>query len=120
MTDIGPHGPQLWEEPEESPDDFVDFPPPPAAPIRARPDAWTVVLGVLGGALLGTGVTLAILGFTGVFEEPPTPTHPPPPSLTVPPPTTAPAVIADTGNATEEVAMRAIPSIIAVETTSAR
>ena len=117
MTDIGPHGPQVWEEPEESPDDYEEFPPPPPAPTRSRPDAWTVVLGVLGGALLGTGVTLAILGFTGVFEEPPTPTNPPPPSLTVPPPTTAPAVIADTGNATE-VALRAIPSIIAVETSS--
>jgi putative serine protease PepD len=78
---------------------------------------WTVVLGVLGGALLGTGVTLAILGFVGVFEEPPAPTNPPPPSLTLPPPTTAPPVIADTGSAAD-VAMRAIPSIIAVETTS--
>ena len=123
MTDIGPPGPQLWEEPEEIPDGYEDYPPPPpppptAAPTRARPDMWTVVLGVFGGALLGTGVTLAILGFTGVFEEPPVPTNPPPPILTVPPPTTAPAVIADTGNATE-VALRAIPSIIAVETTSA-
>ncbi len=118
MTDIGPPGPQLWEEPEESPDGYEDFPPPPEAPTRARPDTWTVVLGVLGGALLGTGVTLAILGFTGVFEEPPVPTNPPPPSLTVPPPTSAPAVIADAGNATD-VAMRAIPSIIAVETSSA-
>jgi len=123
MTDIGPPGRQLWEEPEESPDGYEDFPPPPAAPIRSRPDTWTVVLGVLGGALLGTGVTLAILGFTGVFEEPPlptnppVPTNPPPPSLTVPPPTSAPTVIADTGNATE-VAMRAIPSIIAVEISS--
>ncbi|HWL48666.1 MAG TPA: trypsin-like peptidase domain-containing protein [Acidimicrobiia bacterium] len=118
MTDIGPPGPQLWEEPEEGPDGYEDFPPPSAAPIRARPDPWTVVLGVLGGALLGTGVTLAILGFTGVFEEPPVPTNPPPPSLTVPPPTSAPTVVADIGNATE-VAMRAIPSIIAVETSSA-
>ena len=121
MTDTGPPGPQLWEEPEESHDGYEDFPPPPSppvAPTRARPDMWTVFLGVVGGALLGTGVTLAILGFTGVFEEPPVPTNPPPPSLTLPPPTTAPAVIADTGNATE-VAMRAIPSIIVVETSSA-
>lgn len=120
MTDTGPPGPQLWEEPEESHDGYEGFPPspPPVTPTRARPDMWTVVLGVVGGALLGTGVTLAILGFTGVFEEPPAPTNPPPPSLTLPPPTSAPAVIADTGNATE-VAMRAIPSIIAVETTSA-
>jgi putative serine protease PepD len=119
MTDIGPPGPQLWEEPEESHDGYEDLPPPtPLAPTRARPDMWTVVLGVVGGALLGTGVTLAILGFTGVFEEPPVPTNPPPPSLTLPPPTSAPVVIADTGNATE-VAMRAIPSIIAVETAGA-
>jgi S1-C subfamily serine protease len=120
MTDTGPPGPQLWEEPEESHDGYEGFPPspPPVTPTRARPDMWTVVLGVVGGALLGTGVTLAILGFTGVFEEPPAPTNPPPPRLTLPPPTSAPAVIADTGNATE-VAMRAIPSIIAVETTSA-
>ena len=119
MTETGPPGRQLWEEPDESHDAYDDFPPPPpVAPTRARPDMWTVVLGVVGGALLGTGVTLAILGFTGVFEEPPVPTNPPPPSLTLPPPTTAPAVIADTGNATE-VAMRAIPSIIAVETSGA-
>ena len=124
MTDIGPPGPQLWEEPDDSPDGYEDYPPPPppppppAAPTRSRPDMWTVVLGVFGGALLGTGVTLAILGFTGVFEEPPVPTNPPPPILTVPPPTTAPTVIADIGNATE-VALRAIPSIIAVETISA-
>ena len=34
-------------------------------------------------------MTLAILGFTGVLEEPPVPTNPPPPSLTLPPPTSA-------------------------------
>jgi S1-C subfamily serine protease len=76
-------------------------------------------MGVLGGALLGTGLTLAILGFAGVFEEPeppPAPTNPPPPTLTVPPPTsTPPVVVGDTGNVTD-VAARAIPSIIAVET----
>ena len=118
MSDIGPPGPQVRDEPEEVSRGYEDIPAPEELPGRTRPDAWTVVLGVVGGALLGTGVTLAILGFTGVFEEPPAPTNPPPPSLTVPPPTSAPAVLADPGSATE-VAMRAIPSIIAVETTSA-
>ncbi len=76
-------------------------------------------MGIIGGALLGTGLTLAILGFTGVFEEPeppPVPTNPPPPTLTVPPPTSTPApVVIESGNVTD-VAARAIPSIIAVET----
>jgi S1-C subfamily serine protease len=114
MTDIGPPGPQVWDEPEETASTYGDI-PTPETPPPSKPDLWTVVLGVVGGALLGTGITLAILGFTGVFEEPPAPTNPPPPTLTVPPPTTSPPVVADTGNATE-VAMRAIPSIIAVET----
>jgi S1-C subfamily serine protease len=76
-------------------------------------------MGVVGGALLGTGITLAILGFAGIFEEPeppPAPTNPPPPTLTVPPPTsTPPPVVLDSGNVAD-VAARAIPSIIAVET----
>jgi S1-C subfamily serine protease len=81
-------------------------------------DAWTIVMGLLGGVLLGTGVTLAVLGFAGVFEEPTPPTNPPPPSLTVPPPTSAPSVVVESGNATD-VALRAIPSIVAVEVPSA-
>lgn len=117
MTDTGPPGPQVWDETGETSTGFEDAPPSPSPPTRARPDAWTVVLGVFGGALLGTGVTLAILGFTGVFEEPPAPTNPPPPSLTVPPPTSAPPVVVDTGNAAD-VAMRAIPSIVSVEVSS--
>ena len=56
MTDTGPPGPQLWEEPEESHDGYEDFPPPPpVAPTRARPDMWTVVLGVVGGHSSGPG-----------------------------------------------------------------
>ena len=75
MTEPGPIGP------EEDPG-----PPPP----RRRVDPWTLILGILGGALLGTGVTFAVLGFTGTFEEPPPATTlPPPPSVTVPPPTSA-------------------------------
>jgi S1-C subfamily serine protease len=74
-------------------------------------------MGILGGALVGTGVTLAVLGFTGVFEEPTPPTTLPPPTLTVPPPTTAPPVDVEIRSATD-VARRAIPSIVAVETSS--
>jgi S1-C subfamily serine protease len=119
MTDIGPPGPQVRDEPDDAAAGFEDVPASETAPRRSRPDLWTVVMGIIGGALLGTGVTLAILGFAGVFEEPeppPTPTNPPPPTLTLPPPTsTPPPVIVDSGNVTD-VAARAIPSIIAVET----
>jgi putative serine protease PepD len=119
MTEIGPPGPQVWDDPDDMDTGFEDVPEVEPPNKRSRPDLWTVVMGVIGGALLGTGVTLAILGFAGVFEEPeppPTPTNPPPPTLTVPPPTsTPPAIVADTGTVTD-VAARAIPSIIAVET----
>jgi putative serine protease PepD len=119
MTDIGPHGPQVRDEPEGTSGGFDDAQTADTSNQRSRPDAWTVVMGVVGGALLGTGLTLAILGFAGVFEEPeppPTPTTPPPPTLTLPPPTsTPPSVVLDGSNVTD-VAARAIPSIIAVET----
>ncbi len=118
MTDNGPNGPQLWDPPDEAPITYVDV--PEVKPVSPKPkvDAWTIVMGILGGVLLGTGVTLAVLGFTGVFEEPTPPTNPPPPTLTLPPPTSAPAVVVESGNATE-VATRAIPSIVAVEAMSA-
>ncbi|MGH8872767.1 MAG: S1C family serine protease [Acidimicrobiia bacterium] len=118
MTDNDPYGSQLWEEPVETPVGYEDAPPP--APPKPKVDSWTIVMGVLGGVLLGTGVTLAVLGFTGVFEEPPlptAPTNPPPPVLTLPPPTSAPPVVVESGSATE-VALRAIPSIVAVEVSS--
>ncbi len=100
MTEQGPIGP------EEDPG-----PPPP----RRRVDPWTLILGILGGALLGTGVTFAVLGFTGTFEEPPPATTlPPPPSVTVPPPTSAPLPVAESASAAA-IAQRAIPSIVAVE-----
>ena len=117
MTDEGPYGPQLWDEPEETPIVYEDIPPISPSPPRRRIDAWTIVMGLFGGVLLGTGVTLAVLGFTGVFEEPTPPTNPPPPSLTVPPPTSAPSVVVESGNAAD-VALRAIPSIVAVEVPS--
>lgn len=119
MTDIGPHGPQVRDEHDGEERGFDDLPVLEPPTTRSRPDVWTVVMGVVGGALLGTGITLAILGFAGVFEEPeppPTPTNPPPPVLTLPAPTSTPSSIAvDRGNVTD-VAARAIPSIIAVET----
>ncbi len=120
MTDTGPGGPQLWERPDEPQTAFDDV-ADSRQPSRPRVDGWTIVMGLLGGVLLGTGVTLAVLGFIGVFEEPPPvtspppPTNPPPPTLTVPPPTSAPTAVADAGTAVD-VAARAIPSIVAVET----
>jgi S1-C subfamily serine protease len=117
MTDAGPGGPQVWEVPEEGPIGYEDTPPLPPPPPKRRVDSWTIVLGLLGGVLLGTGVTLAVLGFAGVFEEPPPVTNPPPPTVTVPPPTSAPTVVVETGSVTE-VAARAIPSIVAVQVSS--
>jgi S1-C subfamily serine protease len=117
MTDDGPYGPHLWDESEEEGIRYEDL-PAPTSPEKKRVDVWTIVLGLFGGVLLGTGVTLAVLGFTGVFEEPTPPTNPPPPSLTLPPPTSSPPVVVESGNATE-VAQRAIPSIVAVEVPSA-
>jgi putative serine protease PepD len=112
MTDNGPNGPQLWDPSDESRIGYEDTPAAP--PTKSKVDAWTIVMGILGGVLLGTGVTLAVLGFAGVFEEPTPPTNPPPPTLTLPPPTSAPPVVVETGNAIE-VALRARPSIVAVE-----
>lgn len=118
MTDTGPFEPQLGEEPDAPRVQYVDSPSePPPPPQKPGVDAWTIVLGIIGGALLGTGVTLAVLGFAGVFEEPPPSTNPPPPTITLPPPTSAPEVAVEEGNATE-VALRAIPSIVAVEVPS--
>jgi putative serine protease PepD len=116
MTDDGPKGPQLSDLPHEPRIGYEDTPAVPHPPTP-KMDAWTIVMGLLGGVLLGTGVTLAVLGFTGVFEEPTPPTNPPPPTLTLPPPTTSPPVVVESGNAIE-VALRAIPSIVAVEVSS--
>ncbi len=106
MTIQGPEGPEPtipFEEPAE-----------PAQASRKRFDPWTLVLGILGGALLGTGVTFAILGSTGVFAEPTTTTNPPPPTVTTPPPTSTPPPLAVRASATD-IAQHAIPSIVAVE-----
>ena len=81
---------------------------------QRRADPWAVILGILGGVLLGTGVTFAILGFTGVFQEPTPPTIPPPPTVTAPPPTGTPPTFGNSVTATQ-VAERVIPSTVAVE-----
>ncbi|MFZ0627631.1 MAG: trypsin-like peptidase domain-containing protein [Acidimicrobiia bacterium] len=114
MTDQGPEGPDLGDAPREAEIIYETPAVTEASPVRPKVDAWTIVIGLIGGALLGTGVTLAVLGFAGVFEEPTPPTLPPAPTLTLPPPTTAPTVALDTGSAAD-VAQRAIPSIVAVE-----
>ena len=67
MTDIGPHGPQVRDEHDDEGRGFDDVPVLEPPTTRTRPDVWTVVMGVVGGALLGTGITLAILGFAGIF-----------------------------------------------------
>lgn len=115
MTSGGTRGPDGRHDSDSEPVVFVDG--GTESPKEERHDPWTLVLGILGGVLLGTGVTFAILGLVGIFEEPtppPPPTIPPVPTLTVPPPTAAPPVIGDSGTAMA-VAERAIPSIVAVE-----
>jgi putative serine protease PepD len=89
----------------------------PPDPPRRRVDPWALMMGIMGGVLLGTGLTFAILGFVGVFEEPTPPTIPPPPTLTVPPPTSpAPTFGDDVSMAS--VALRVAPSTVAVEINS--
>ncbi|MCI0543375.1 MAG: S1C family serine protease [Actinobacteria bacterium] len=80
-----------------------------------RRDPWPLILGILGGVLLGTGVTFAILGFVGVFEEPTPPTLPPAPLLTAPPPTGPPPTLGDTVTVAA-IAERVIPSTVFIET----
>ena len=83
----------------------------------ARPrDPWAIALGIVGGVLLGTGLTFAILGAVGVFEEPTPPTIPPAPTLTVPPASPSPT-FGDVASAAD-VADRVIPSTVAVEVSS--
>jgi S1-C subfamily serine protease len=114
MTIQGPEGPEP-PIPIEEPFVPTEEPAVPSdEPGRRRFDPWTLVLGILGGALLGTGVTFAILGSTGVFEEPTTTTGPPPPSVTAPPPTSSPLPLAVRASASD-IAQHVIPSIVAVE-----
>lgn len=109
-----PHRPE-GNPPEEDFHVTYDLDDPgPGKKGGKRVDAWTIVLGILGGVLLGTGVTFAVLGFTGVFTEPTVPTIPPAPELTTPPATAAPQPLIDSSTVTA-VAERAIPSIVTVE-----
>jgi S1-C subfamily serine protease len=71
-------------------------------------------LGIAGGVLLGTGLTFAILGMVGVFEEPTPPTIPPAPTLTAPPPT-SPAPTFGDDVSMSAVALRVAPSTVAVQ-----
>ena len=121
--DNGPDNGQVSPpETEPEPTIYDDHPiTEPSATDQARRDPWTLLLGILGGALLGTGMTLAVLGFVGIFEEPPlptTPTLPPPPTLTVPPPVTIPPPSVGDNNTAARVAQRAVPSIVAVQASS--
>jgi putative serine protease PepD len=72
-------------------------------------------MGILGGVLLGTGVTFAILGFVGVFEEPTPPTTPPAPVLTAPPQGTTPPPLFGDEISVRSVAATVVPSTVAVE-----
>ncbi|MCO6501765.1 MAG: trypsin-like peptidase domain-containing protein [Acidimicrobiales bacterium] len=101
MTEPGP--PTLWEQPTRTVE----------PPKRPRTDPWTVILSVLGGVLLGTAVTFAILAQVGVFEEP-TPTTIPGPSLTAPAPTGPPPTLGEDVTVAD-VAARVIPSTVFIE-----
>jgi putative serine protease PepD len=86
----------------------------PEPPKERRIDPWAIAMGIVGGVLLGTGLTFAILGFVGVFEEPPPPTIPPAPTLTVPGPTSPVETFGDEVSVSS-VASRVIPSTVAVD-----
>lgn len=87
---------------------------PTAEPVTRRADPWAIALGIVGGVTLGVGLTFAILGYVGIFEEPTPPTIPPAPSLTAPPPTSvAPTFADETSEAA--VAARVAPSTVTVE-----
>jgi len=87
------------------------------APRERKWDPWAISMGLIGGVLLGTGLTFAILGYVGVFEEPTPPTIPPAPVLTTPTATAPPPTFGDEVSVAS-VAARVIPSTVAVERSS--
>lgn len=82
------------------------------SPAR-KADPWAIAMGIIGGVLLGTGLTFAILGYMGIFEEPTPPTIPPAPTLTVPSAAPPPTFTDEVSAAA--VAARVAPSTVAVE-----
>lgn len=109
MTDLGSRDPKARVSARAEP-----APPPDRGQRRAGPsDPWNLVLGILGGALLGTGITFAILAAVGVLEEP-APQTIPPPTLTVPPPQAPPPTLGDQIT-TPSVAERVTPSTVYVQ-----
>ncbi len=97
----------------------VGPPTPPAGPNeghdvakRRRGDRWTAVLTLMGGVLLGTGVTLGVLGVLGALDEPASTPPPVPTTVGSPVPSIVPG---GAEPSTIEVAAAAIPSIVAVE-----
>lgn len=106
MTTPLPQGPTGFGETQSD--------PPPRERNR---DPWAIALGLIGGVLLGTGLTFAILGYVGVFEEPAPPTIPPAPVLTAPTATTPLPTFGDEVSVAS-VAARVIPSTVAVEVSS--
>ena len=110
MTDLGSRDP----EPQS---DLVSYEGQSPDSQDSGVDAWTLVLGILGGVLLGTGVTFALLGFVGVFEEPTPPTIPPAPTLTAPPPAGPAPTLGNNVTATQ-VAASVIPSTVFIESST--
>lgn len=93
-----------------------DLPDTKSAPKRR--DRWTIALAILGGSLLGTGVTLGVMGATGALD-PAALAAPTTTTLGVPTTTTTVLTTRSQPDASfssvSEVAAIAIPSIVAVE-----
>lgn len=90
---------------------------PSLEPTKRRTDPWAIAFGIIGGVTLGVGLTFAVLGYVGVFEEPTPPTIPPAPTLTAPPATSAPPTFAVEPSAAA-VAAYVVPSTVAIEVSS--
>ncbi|CAN5841280.1 trypsin-like peptidase domain-containing protein [soil metagenome] len=114
--DVDPNEPQ-WPS-----TDWPAGPIGPPAPIDAgegggrgelppRRDRWTTVLTLMGGVLLGTGVTLGVLGVLGVLDGGPLGSS----DTTVVATTRPPIVPEATTASVTDVAAAAVPSIVAVE-----